>query len=246
MSRPITRFHGMSRWSWEVVRHQGQLRPSYTAQDGGRIYKVVEGRGFVYFCSEPRMAAIYAGGAPALRMPTLIGRGRWSLPGGIANQDGVVIAADFEDGELTFTHRPNSHEEFVTDRPVAADRFRVVAFIPKGSKVADALRRAEQPPPLTAAELERLQSIDPEADLCWPGPLLADLERAQRPLRNLRSVQSRKGHPEMDNPEQVAAQGGDWRTALDRLAAVRAGGQPSIGRGQRIPPIGKPPPALSI
>lgn len=246
MSRPVTLFHGMSRWSWEVVRHQGQLRPAYTAQEGGRIYKVVEGRGFVYFCSEPRMAAIYAGGDPALRMPTLIGRGRWSLPGGIANQDGVVIAADFEDGELTFTHRPNSHEEYVTDRPVAADRLRLVAFIPKGSKVADALRRAEQPPPLSAAGRERLESIDPEADICWPGPLIADLEESQRPLRFLRrSRQNAAAAGAVANPEQVAAQGGDWRGALDRLAAARSGA-PSIGSGQRIPPIGSPPPTLSI
>jgi hypothetical protein len=125
----------------EVVKHQGRLRPPYTAQDGERLYEVVADRGFVYFCSDPGMAAIYAGGNPALRMPSVLGRGRWTLPGGIANQDGVVIAGDFQPGELTFTHRPNSHEQFVTDRPVAASRLRVVTFIPEGSKVSEAIER---------------------------------------------------------------------------------------------------------
>lgn len=212
-----TRYHGMSRWSWEVVRHQGRLRPAYSAQDGERIYKVVEDRGFVYFTSTAPMAAVYAGGDPLKRLPTLAGRGRWKLPGGIANQDGVVIAGDFEEGELTWTHRPGSHEEWVSDRPVDADRLRVVAFIPKGSNVDEATRRAEQPPPLSAADQERLEAIGRDAPICWPGPLIAELEAAKRPLRLLRSLQTGKAPAELGasvNAEQVAASGGDWRAVL--------------------------------
>ena len=242
--QPVTLYHGMSRWSCKVVRHQGRLRPSYTAQDGERVYKVVEDRGFVYFTSSESMAAIYAGGDPTRRLPTLIGRGRWSLPGGIANRDGIVIAGDFEPGELVYTHRPNSHEEWVADRPVGADRLRVVGFIPTGSKVADAVRRAEQPPPLSAVDRERLESIERDADICWPGPRIADLIEAQRPLRFLKRRTAAADAGAVANPEQVAAQGGDWRAALERLAAARSGA-PSIDRPHdRIPPIGSPPQLL--
>ena len=233
MDQPVTLFHGMSLWSWRVVNCQGRLRPAYTARDGERLYKVVEGRGFVYFCSDPGMAAIYAGGNPALRLPTLAGRGRWKLPGGIANQDGVVIAGDFEPGEMVYTRRPNSHEEWVSDRPVTVSRLRVVAFIPEGSKVAEAVERREELPPLSDADRERLEAIDPDEPIAWPGPRIADLEAAQRPLRFLK----RRTAAGVDNPEQVSAQGGDWRAALERLAARRQG-RDDPGR---FPAIGEPP-----
>jgi hypothetical protein len=254
-------FHGMSRWAWEVVQHQGRMRPAYTAQDGERLYKVVEDRGYVYFCDDLDTAAIYAVGNPAIRFtwwvkgfPTPIGRGRWTLPGGVANQDGVVIAGEFDPGELTYNHRPNSHDEYVTDRPVGVDRLRVVAFIPKGSKVSEAIKRGEQPPPLSAAERKRLESIDRDGEIAWPGPLIADVVAAQQPLRLLKRIAAAGA---VANPE--AAQRGDWRAALERLtarraerwrAAERAGrspapSHPSIGRGHsHIPPIGSPPQLL--
>jgi hypothetical protein len=65
------------------------------------------------------MAANYGGGRAEPRLPAPP-TGRWALPGGIANQDGVVLACDFADGELTYSHRPNSHEEYVTAEGGAA------------------------------------------------------------------------------------------------------------------------------
>lgn len=234
MSRPVTLYHGLSSWAWEVVQHQGRLRASYTAQDGERLYKVVEDRGFVYFCADPDIAAVYAGN-PTLRFtwwakgwPTPVGLGRWTLPG-IASQNGVVIAGEFDPGEVTLNRRPNSHDEHVTDRPVTVDRLRVVAYIPRGSKVTDALGRAEQPPPLPVADRERLKSIDKDGEIAWPGPLISDVAAAQRPLRYLRSVQTRKAR--------------EWQ-GLARLPQAGEDHPSPSPAQQRIPPIGSPPQLL--
>jgi hypothetical protein len=172
-----TRYHGMERVAWEIVCHQGRLRPATAGHDGTRVWRIVADRGYCYFTSDPDMAAIYAGGKADRRLPTQP-TGRWKLPGGIANQDGVVLACDFTPGELTYTHRPNSHEEYVTDQPVPADRLKVVAFIPSGSNVFDALKHRESPPPLPAADQERIAAIDPDAPLYCSGPLVADLRAA--------------------------------------------------------------------
>lgn len=219
MSRRITLFHGMSPWSWEIVKHQGFLRPSYVAGDGERLYQVVEDRGSVYFASTLRMAALYAGSDPVTRFPTLAGRGRWKLPGGIANRDGVVVAGEFDPGEVVYTHRPNSHEEYVTNRPVAASRLRVVAFIPEGSNVFEAARRGDPLPPLPAEDRESLEAIDKDADMCWPGPLIADLEAADRGL-----------------PMQILHVFRRTRKAT----ADAAPELPPIRTGRRVPPIGSP------
>jgi len=236
MSEPITLYHGMSLSAWRVVEHQGRLRPAYSAQNGERIYKVIEDdRGSLYFTTDLAIAAVYAA-HPDLRFtwwakgkPTMLGPGRWTLPGWLAAQDGVVIAGEFEQGELRFTRRPNSHDEYVTNDPVAADRLRVAAFIPEGASVSDALRRAEQPPPLTAAERERLQSIGVDEPIAWPGPLLSDLAAAQRPVRYLRSLKAAKVR--------------DWR-ALLTYRSLAGEEQPGTPVRSRIPPIGSPPQLL--
>jgi hypothetical protein len=87
--------------------------------DGERVWRIVGQGGFCYWTSEARMAANYGGGRAEPRLPAPP-TGRWALPGGIANQDGVVLACDFADGELTYSHRPNSHEEYVTAEGGAA------------------------------------------------------------------------------------------------------------------------------
>jgi hypothetical protein len=229
MSDPVTLYHGLSRWGWELVKHSGQLRPAYGAQAEGRLYKVVAAdRGSIYFCDDPATASVYAAWNPELRftwwikgVPTRLGKRRWTVPGRVAYDDGVVIAADFEDGELTFIHRTNSHPEYATDQCIDADRLRVVAFIPKGSKVDDALRRCEQVPPLPQDDREKLEEIDPDADIFWPGPLVADLEGARYPLAFLNRLT-----------------GGDAGAAPDPEQVAHA--------RQGIPPIGSPPQLLPL
>jgi hypothetical protein len=89
-----------------------------------------------------------------------------------------------------------------------------------------------------------LEAIGTDAEIAWPGPRIAELIEAQRPLRFLKRRTVAADAGAVANPEKVAAQGGDWRGALERLAAARSG-VPPIGRTHdRIPPIGSPPQLL--
>jgi hypothetical protein len=152
-------FHGMSRFAWELVCHQGRLRRAKPEVRNGLVVRVVGKGGQCFFTSEVLVAAIYAGGRIDRRTPRQP-HGRWALPGGIAQQHGVVLAAEFDADELTHTGKWWDHGECVLAQDVPTECLEVIAYVRAGHHVYDELDRADTDlpplPPEQAAVIDRI------------------------------------------------------------------------------------------
>jgi hypothetical protein len=138
-------YHGLMRRYWELAKAQGALRRGRYEDRGDGYRWIIVGRGGVqWFTPDIRIAAVYAGGEIAKRYPRWP-HGRWGLPNGIANQNGVIVACEFDPAEVT-ARSDRTQLEISTDIPIS--RLTEVAFIRQGHNVhAEARRCAAVPPP---------------------------------------------------------------------------------------------------
>lgn len=165
-------YHGLSRFQWAAAVHQGRLRRARKVRRDGRLDRIVGRGGTLYFTSNPRTAAVYAGGRCDLRYPRFPAT-RWALPGGIANQHGIVLRCEFDPDEVHKTRNNHrSQSEYVVRQDIPVERLTVVAYLRMGHHIYTELARAEQPPPLPKDKQREIRKLRRNQPMVIPGPRL--------------------------------------------------------------------------
>lgn len=154
----LTLYHGMARFHWEIVRRQGRLRLGKQEVRGDRRWRIVGRGGVIFLTVDLEVAAIYAGGRADKRYPTWP-TGRWKLPGGIANQEGVILTTKLPAEAITRVGKLRTHAEFTYDQEIPVEALAVAAHIREGHNIYSEMRRAAQPPPMPRDMARQMRAV---------------------------------------------------------------------------------------